>query len=298
MGLDSHKKAGGSVYRIARWVLIAAAGIYLARKIAADGAALPQIEIRWSMALAALPLVLFALASQVAAWRWNLSQMGARVSYKALFRTYYIANLARYIPGKVWSLAGMVAGGIRLGVAPEIMSASVLLGLVSSLVSGVVVGSIVAALISQGPVFSPWFAVIPIAALVAIWPPVLRTWLSWVLRLFKRRQTVPYFTQRVLWRSVFHYAIVWCGYGGAVGLLGLAVGAESFWLYAAIFPLAYLAGYAALFAPGGWGVREGAIVALAGGGTVAIAVSLAQRLLLTILELVLFSYSVWSWRND
>lgn len=263
-----------------------------------DGAALPLIDVRWSMLLWSLPPLFFALSVQVAAWQWNLRQMGVRVSYKALFRTYYIANLARYIPGKIWSLAGMVAGGMRLGIAAETMSASVILGLVSSLVSGVIVGTGVAAVTGQAGFLSPWFAVVPLIALVAAWPPVLRFWLGIVLRLLKRSEPVPYFTRRVLWRSVMHYGIVWCGYAAALGALGLACGADSFWLYCAIFPLAYLAGYVALFAPGGWGVREGAIVALAGGGAVAIAISLAQRVVLTVLELVLFGYSVWSWRHD
>jgi len=298
MGLGTHKETGGRIYRVARWLLVVVALGYLAYRIKADWTALPSLRIDWGMLALMIPGLAAALAGQVWAWQWNLKRLGSGVSYHALFRTYYVANLGRYVPGKIWSLAGMVAGGLKLGIRPEVMSASLILGLASSLVSGVFVGSVIAVASGRGGLFSPWSLLVPALALVAIWPSIFRRWVGMMLRLLRRREGVPVFSAGVLWRSVLHYALVWCGYGTAVGALALAFNAQSFWLYFAVFPLAYIVGYVALFAPGGWGVREGALVVLAGGGAIPLAVSIAQRLILTIIEAGLFSYSIWSWRHD
>jgi len=297
--MGTHQKGGGK-FRLIRWLVGIAAVIYLAWRLKGAWpafAALP-LDGRW-LGLSAL-LFALALTGQVCAWQWNLGYLGARVPFWALFKVYFITNMGRYIPGKVWSLAGMVAGGRRLGVQGETMSTSVVLGLVSSLVSGLTVGSLGAWACGHGGVLSGWYALVPLASLALLWPPLFRAWMGLALRILKKPAAIPPVTAGLLCRSTFHYALVWCAYAAAVGVLAraFAPGTDAFWLYFSIFPLAYLAGYAALFAPGGWGVREGALVMLAGGGAAAIAVSLAARLMLTFYELGLFALSIWSWRHD
>jgi uncharacterized membrane protein YbhN (UPF0104 family) len=256
------------------------------------------LQLEWAWLGVAVVCVGVAFAGQVAAWRWNLNQLDVRVSYGPLFRVYFTMNMARYIPGKVWSVAGMVAGGVRLGVDPFQMSVSVALGLVSSLVSGVLVGFGLAWWSGHDLLLSPLFLIIPAGTLVMLLPPVFRTWFGWLWRRWKGHLAVPSISGWMLVRSIAHYALVWTAYGSAVGAMALAVKSGAFALYFAAFPLAYLAGYAALFAPGGWGVRESALVVLCGGGAVALAVSLLQRIILTAGEVVLFAYAVWSGRHD
>jgi uncharacterized membrane protein YbhN (UPF0104 family) len=239
-----------------------------------------------------------AFAGQVAAWQWNLARLGVRLSYGPLFRVYFTMNMARYIPGKIWSVAGMVAGGVRLGVDPLHMSISVVLGLVSSLVSGVLVGFGVAWWSGYELLLNPWFLMVPAGTLLVLIPPVYRMWFGWLWRRWKGDAEVPVIPHTLLARSIVHYGLVWAAYGTAVGAMAQAVGSDAFTLFFAAFPLAYLAGYAALFAPGGWGVREGALVMLGGGGSVALAVALLQRILLTAGEVTLFAYAVWSGRDD
>jgi uncharacterized membrane protein YbhN (UPF0104 family) len=299
MGMGTHKKGGG-LLRLIRWLVGIAAVAYLAWRLAADWPAFASLplDLRWLVLSAGL--FALALGAQVSAWQWNLRRLGACVPYGPLFRVYFITNMGRYIPGKVWSLAGMVAGGSRLGVPGETMSTSVVLGLVSSLVSGLSVGSLAAMVTGHGGILSGWFALVPLLSLALLWPQFFRAWMGLALRVLKKPADIPVLTAGLLCRSTFHYALVWCAYAASVGVLAhaFALSSGSFWLFFSAFPLAYLAGYAALFAPGGWGVREGALVMLAGGGAGAIAVSLGARLLLTIFELGLFAFSAWSWRHD
>ena len=299
MGLGPHQEsAPKSRYRLIRFVLVAAALGWLGGEIYIRWAEMTSLSLdgRWF----SISIVAFAVAllAQVVAWRWNLVCLGADISYPSLFRLYYTMNLARYIPGKIWSLAGMVAGGTRLGIDGATMFASVFLGLVSSLVSGLCVGVLAAWLMGHLNNVSLLLAGVPVLALAALWPPVFRRWSGWLLRRVRPGSVPPVVSGALLFRSVLHYGLVWCGYAVAVGALALALGASEFGLYFAAFPLAYLAGYAALLAPGGWGVREGALIVLAGGGAIAVAVALWQRLILTVFELGLFAYSVWSWRHD
>lgn len=242
--------------------------------------------------------VLVASLGQVWAWQWNLVRLGGRGEFMTLFRVYYTMNMARYIPGKIWSVAGTLALGARLGMEAGTLSASVLVGLVSSLVSGLLVGFAVAWGLGLGRLLNPALLIVPGLALAFVYPPFFRLWSRALLHKLKPGERLPAMDAMLLLRSVGHYGLVWLAYGSACGTLALAVGSPEFGLYFAAFPLAYLVGYAALFAPGGLGVREGALVWLCGGGAAALAVSLLQRLVLTVFELVFFAFSVWSGRHD
>jgi uncharacterized membrane protein YbhN (UPF0104 family) len=85
--------------------------------------------------------------------------------------------------------------------------------------------------------------------------------------------------------------VAWVGYGVALWLLarGLLPGAGLDLLPAiAVFTASYLAGFLALFAPGGIGVREGVFILMLQGPIgigAATALAIASRLLLTITEL-------------
>ena len=299
MGLGAHKEQRPRRRaRLIRAIVAGVAIVGLAWVFRADWPRAFDVRPNAAWLATSCALLIFALCGQVAAWRWNLAHLGARVGYRPLFHVYYITNLARYIPGKIWSLAGMVAGGVRLGVDPGVLSASVFLGLTSSLVSGLCLGALAAWQGGLSGVFSPALAVVPLCALGAMWPPVFRRWSGWIMRRIRPGTVLAPLGPRLLLRSTLHYGLVWCLYAGGIGALAVSVGAQMFWVYFAAFPLAYLAGYAALFAPGGWGVREGALVVLVGGGPTALAVALLQRISLTVLEIVFFAYSIWSWRHD
>lgn len=279
-------------------LLVALALVFLGQAMWRHGPELLSLEPRWVWLGTGALLVLVAFWGQVWAWQYNLARLGSPAQYGSLFRVYYIMNVTRYIPGKIWSLAGTIALGNKLGVDAGIMSASVFLGLVSSLVSGVVVGFASAFVFGFDRLMHPALLVLPGLALLCVYPPFFRWWGRTLLSRFRPDAEFPSFDLGLLSRSLGHYALVWVAYGSACGALALAVGSPEFGLYFAAFPLAYLAGYAAFFAPGGLGVREGALVWMCGGGSLALAVSLLQRVVLTLLEALLFALCVWSWRHD
>ena len=87
------------------------------------------------------------------------------------------------------------------------------------------------------------------------------------------------------------YLAAWAAYGASFWCFLRGVGLENlpFWQVAAASCGAYLAGFLALFAPGGLGVREGVLAVLLApfmGPGIPAAVAVLSRLWMTIVELL------------
>src|SRR5207248_4487476 len=113
-------------------------------------------------------------------------------------------------------------------------------------------------------------------------------------RLLRREITLPTLPPIAIWTAVAGTLASWVLYGLAFrlftqGILGTATGGTL--PYLAVYTGSHLAGYIALFAPGGIGVREVVLVAAmqrSGLATFAEAtvVAVASRLWLTVLEIL------------
>jgi glycosyltransferase 2 family protein len=245
-------------------------------------------------AAAALALVVFA-----ALWAALLRAGGERIGYRRALPIFFVSNLARYVPGKVWQISGMAYLARRRGVRVlHAVAASLLLQL---LVLAVGLLLVLAALPTElaGAYGGP-----AAVALLLTGAGLLAFYLS---PLFERaygkaaellRQPVP--RERLSLRQKL-------ALGGGTALAWALYGL-SFWLFLAgttgsapppvaaggIFVAGYLGGFLAFFTPGGLGVREGIYALLLGPylpGAVALAAGLLSRVWLTALELLLAGIS-------
>lgn len=253
--------------------------------------------IRWTPApawlLASLGLVWLTYAVLIEAWRWVVLSLHQRLSYVEAARICMLSNLAKYIPGKVWSIAGVAALGARAGVdaSAAVVSAVVLPAL--SFASAIVLLSVTAprSLGMIPPALAVAAIALGVAATLAVaalcWPPALR----FIQRLLPR--SIP--TLRPIPPGVMVAALVanvaaWAGYGAAFVCLvrGLLPDVQLSWYQATtVFLSSYLIGSVAVFAPAGIGPRESAFVLLLTGPLgpkLAIAVALAHRVLMTVTE--------------
>lgn len=219
-----------------------------------------------SLAGSVLLLLLGYLASALA-WSAMLRDLGGpRLGVLTAFRLFFAANLGRYIPGKVWQLAGMALLARGVGVAPVLATSTAILGQAMSLLAAGVVG---AAVFLQAGTEWRWLGLVAVGGglfllgLVSL-PSVFR---QGVRVIFGRAGgEVPsgleedhFFPLR--WTTL--HAGIWCIYGLAFWLLATSLGLSTpLPFMGAAFAAAYLAGYLALFAPAGLGVREGVLVAL------------------------------------
>jgi uncharacterized membrane protein YbhN (UPF0104 family) len=235
-------------------------------------------------------LVLLTYAMQIESWRRILAGWGQRLAFGPAARTWSVANLGRYVPGKVWSVAGLVVLAQRAGVAPGPAAASAFVIQAVSLGSGV---AVVAGVTPHSA--SPLrLALAGLAAVATILVLVWRPTALWLGRVVTSIAPLEPLAPSAVLAAIILTVLSWGTYGAALwmlarGLLHDAPVPLPLPLTTAIgaFTLGYILGLLALFAPGGVGVRELVLVGLLApflGSGGAVAVSVASRVLLTLTE--------------
>jgi len=218
----------------------------------------------------------------VRTWSHSLRWWGESLGFAAAVRIWFITNLSRFVPGAIWQFAHVSAEALSARVSPLAVALSVSLApVLPTAVTGSTNPALALGLASLGVVAAVIF--LPIAA------PTLERWTS---RLTGREIRWPAPTHRELSRYVGTLALPWVAYGVAFWLFGRAVlgdAAPALLPAAAAFVGSYVAGIIAVFAPGGLGVREAALVALLApvtGPAPALLLAVASRLWLVALEIL------------
>jgi hypothetical protein len=280
--------------------LVIGAGVWYAAQAVAGqwGAVRAQLSVtspRWGLIVIATGLVLATHLLLVAVWRVVLAGWGGRLAFPAAMHVWFVSNLGKYVPGKVWQIAALSAMVQRRGVSPVAATGAALLVNLANVASG---GILVLAAGAPGmsqPASEATRLLLAALALVALFGgAALLPFASRMLtRLTGRDLRWPRLSQRVLLAATAGTAAAWMLYGVAFRLLatGLhqaAAGALPAWI--AVYTGSYLAGYLTPAAPGGVVIREVVLVR----GMVALGlasepgawlVALASRLWLTIVEL-------------
>jgi len=181
-----------------------------------------------------------------------------------------VANLGRYVPGKVWQIAGLAYLAKREGVQASVATGAAILG------QGLAI--LAATLVGMGTLFGAdefwreigWVGLVAgvgvsgsVVAVVVI-PQVFRRVLGFWFRLTR---TDPPDNGLVSGNAGFRwlalYVVNWGIYAAAFWLLYLSFGEwRTFLQVGPAFAAAYVAGYIAVFAPAGAGIREGVLVVL------------------------------------
>ncbi len=231
-------------------------------------------------------LVFVTYLMQVESWRRILAGWGQRLPFSTAARTWSLANLGRYVPGKVWSVAGMVVLAQRAGVQPGPAAASAFVIQAVSLGSGVAV--VAAATPHSAPPIR--LALAGLAAVATIAVLVWRPTAQWLGRLVHAADPLEPLHLPAVLAAAGLTVLSWGTYGAALWMLARGLIPDAALpLPTAIgaFTLGYILGLLALFAPGGVGVRELVLVGLLApflGSGGAVAVSVGSRVLLTLTE--------------
>ncbi|HEX9751298.1 MAG TPA: lysylphosphatidylglycerol synthase domain-containing protein [candidate division Zixibacteria bacterium] len=233
-----------------------------------------------------------SFASLVQLWRLLLTAISRRtISYARAYRATALANLGKYVPGKVWSVMGLVYFLREDGFAPAVSLAATILHQAYTVVSGAIfIVAILGTLIVRD---LPIVVVIAVLAgcTILLYPPIFSRLVNRGMRLLKRDPIVVAIPFLRAVAFFFGYLAAWTCYGATFWLLLNAIGIEGqpFWSTAAAFVAAYLLGFLALFSPGGLGVREGVLAWLlspALGAGVAGVLAVITRIWATVLELL------------
>ena len=214
-------------------------------------------------------------------------------------RTFLVANLGRYVPGKFWQIAGLAILARREGVSAPVATGAAIAGQAFAIVGATLVGG--AALLGGGEEFRTAGSLVILAMLIGVvvasLPGVSRRLTTLWFRLLRSEppegvRLRPGFTPR--W--VILYTLNWVVYVVAFRLFVLSFGLPgTFMETAPPFAAAYVVGYVMVFSPAGIGIREGVLtffLAPVTGQGAAAAVSILARVWTTVVE-VLPAGALW-----
>jgi hypothetical protein len=198
---------------------------------------------------------------------------GVRPGPKATLRIYFVSSLGRYIPGRLWQIAGLAMLAQKAGIPPVGATAASLVGQFAFLSSGLVYLSLLLpGWQGNAPIIAALVTVMLAAGGFAIFTGTrlghnVRAWLT--ARFGARFGDALMLIDRISWR---HALIWWVAYALTWALLGAAfvVLVSSFVSLdndqrlhvAGTVAASYLAGYVMFFSVAGLGIREGTMYVL------------------------------------
>ncbi len=232
-----------------------------------------EAQPHWEYLALASAIVLATYAALIQSWRMLLRGWGGELSFAQATRIWTIANLGRYLPGKVWSIGALGVLAKRDGVSGIAASGAAILGTLLNIGAGFGIMALSGSRVLGA--IQPWLQTVAIVvsvvfvfgtlALPLILPPLLARVAAW------RGVATPerHLPARTLWIAIAINACSWMAYGLAFATFARGITPavmSSPTMFITIWTASYLAGYISLFAPGGIGVREvvmsGSLVAL------------------------------------
>jgi hypothetical protein len=234
----------------------------------------------------------------VLVWVASLRWWDERFAYWEAARVWFVSNLARFIPGMVWPLAGVAAMSHARNVSPLAATGGILLQQMVLIMTGLVVAAAWApALLSSWTVAVPTgdllaLTAVGVVGLVLLLPRALPPLGRIASRALGRPLSWPVLPAREFALYVVGLCLPWVSYGIAFWLFGrgmLGDHAPSFRLAVGAFVASYVAGLIVVFAPSGLVVREAALVAALApsvGGGAALVLAIGARVWLLVVEVL------------
>ena len=245
-----------------------------------------------------LSTLIFAFSYFIQVWAWYLItlKLGIAASFPETIESWFYSQLGKYMPGKIWVFLGRISYYESKGKSKKSTSVALYFEMVTVLMAGGFI--FLASLIFFGKMWpfhswkqSGWLILLFLLGLVSLHPSVLQKILNWVLGKFDREPL----SLSISYRDVLWIVMV-CIVAWVIGGIGFYLFVDSVFPIAPqtiLFLIVALAvsstlGLVAIFAPGGLGVREGALVYLLSfmmATPVAVIISILTRIWMTLIEI-------------
>ncbi len=276
---------------------------FLIRSLSSNWNQIKEYNWDFNYPLLLSSFVLAGLSYSILAWVWKniLKQSGYVLSYSKMFKIWFISNLGRYIPGKVWQFLGMLYL-LEKEKVPKSKSFSVaVLAQALSCMAGILVMvaflryDFYQNLLSQSFLFV-FVLILFIAGVIILifYPQVLQGVINWGLGLLKKEKISLNYKPKNLLFYLLSYIGCWLLFGFCFLVFIKSIFPAPFNIYFGLtgaFSGSVTIGFLAFFTPGGIGVREGVLVALLSfyfPAPVATLIALLSRLWITLVEVLLF----------
>jgi uncharacterized membrane protein YbhN (UPF0104 family) len=244
-------------------------------------------------------------------WIRLLAHLGERPPVLPMLRAYYVSHLGKYVPGKAWAILLRVTLGGAAGVRPGVLALTATYETLTTMAAGALLAAALLPFVAVGSSGLGWHALGLLAlAGVPILPGVFARLTRRVAKPFLDPDAPPLPTPRLpaLVEGLALTAVGWCFLGVSLWALlravapGVPAASPEVWLRCtADNALSYVAGFLALPAPGGLGVREailqqmltGELQATEGAAAWAALAALLVRLLWTVTDVAMAAAVYW-----
>jgi len=301
-------RATAILLQVVKWVLFAAVLVFAGREIHLRSARVDWDTLRFDitlMVLAALS-ILAAKALTFLMYGLLLRRFGASPGWLPVMASFWTAQIAKYVPGKVGSVVGIVLALRRFGVAGQTALGAIIMVDGASVALGLAVTiplSLWAPVHERFPTVWLWCTLALAASLVCLHPRILAAAANPILRRAGYQPvTIPFRYRHYLGPVLVQ--VLPCGFLG-LGCWLLAgsmkpVPASALPIVCCAVVTVTIAGFLAFFAPAGLGVQESLLLVLLspliGGGLAAI-VAVLMRLFQVLAEALLAAAGlVMVWR--
>lgn len=290
--------------RVIKWILqgllIAVIFYFLARNLYLNWNKI--VEYNWNINyyFLASSLVLSIIGAFLIALGWNLilRVLGGRLGYKRALKIFFITDLAKYVPGKVWTIAGKIYLCTKEGIPLAKTSASVVIQPLIQVITGILMFLVSLPFWTKTSDFMNklyfFFPLIPIG-LVLLHPAIMTKLLNFVLTKLKQKPI----ELNTKYRDILLILLLWCGLWTLSGITYyfLIISVQPFpvsWLPVTI-GIFSIAGVSQFLTPSGIGVLEGVLTVLLSlylPVPIAILIALLARVWKTVTELVCVAITV------
>jgi uncharacterized membrane protein YbhN (UPF0104 family) len=262
--------------RIFKYLLVIAIVYFVGRKIVSNWGEIKDYDWQINPFLLLLSILLHQIALLIYSKMWCMviKSFGYNLPLKYGFRISNLANLGRYIPGKIWSALGAIYLLRPFGISKELAVTSWILTTIFILPPAFLLGFLAILsypqTISHLAGFNIWsFIALAIMICISIFIIFFSKRTSELFNIFLKKIKRPAidfaFGKKIAVQIFMGYLIGWIVYGIAFYTflnsimmdpgIPLLVGIGS-------FILAYVIGYLTIFSPGGLGVRELVLMAI------------------------------------
>lgn len=297
---DMQKTKKGVIKRILQVAVIAVISFFLARSLYANWNKILEYDWKVNYYFLASSLLLSIVGAFLIALGWNLilRVLGGRLAYRRALKIFFITDLAKYVPGKVWTMVGKVYLCAKEGIPVPRTSASVVIQPLIQVISGISIFLVSLPFWTKTTDFVTklyfFLPVIPIG-LVVLYPAIMTKALNFVLT--KLKQDPVAFN--VKYRDILLILFLWCGLwilsGVTYYLLIIGIHSIPLSLLPVVIGIFSIAGVSQFLTPSGIGVLEGVLAVLLGlylPVHIAILVALLARVWKTVTELVCVAITV------
>lgn len=265
--------------------------------------------LRFDVLLFGVSFLFMLLHLLAAAWSWMLvcRAAGARIPFGQAFNVHFLAQVGKYIPGKVWGAVGKIGLSRKLGMTRTQTGHALILESLFIVVGCLLMSLPVIPLAAEEIGMGGTAAVLTVAAAAAVvlftaHPGAFGRLLKLAGRISGREIDIedPGFSGILKLLPV--YILVFLLQGVAFVFLARSFGMElPFWPGMFLLPTAVGIGFLAVFSPGGLGIREislvwliAAVMPAAAPGQASL-ISIAARLWITMGEAMAFLIAIAWW---